>query len=76
MTIQYVGSRQFRMRLAEFSYTDKEEARFMKIADHLRGLGYDVDTGVENWAAIRVSDRDEYEQVLEDYKEAKKLIKR
>ena len=76
MTINYVGSRQFNKRLAEFSYTDEEESRFMKIVAHLRDLGYNVDTGCENWAAIEVADRAEYEDVLTDYKEAKRLIKK
>ena len=62
-------------RFAEFSYEDHEEERFFKIADHLKKQGWDIDTGVYNWAAIEVSDREEYEAVLADWKEAKKLIK-
>lgn len=76
MTINYVGGRQSKKRLAEFSYTDKEEARFYKIVDYLKGIGWEIDTGVVNWAAIEVFDKDEYEKVLADYKEAKRLIKK
>ena len=76
MTINYVGCRAWRNRLAEFSYTEKEECRFLKIANHLRDLGYEIDTGVEGWAAIRVDDRDKYNQVVEDYRKAKRLIKK
>lgn len=76
MTINYVGNRQFNKRLAEFNCTEKEYERFLKIMEHLQGLGYEVDTGVVYWAAIEVDDRYEYEQVLEDYKAAKKLIKK
>lgn len=75
MTVKYVGNRQFKNRLAEFTYEDREEARFDKIAEYLRNEGYDIDTSVANWAAIEVADRDEYEQVVETYKKAKKMIK-
>ena len=75
MTIKYVGNRQFKTRLAEFTYEDHEEARFDKIAEFMRNEGYDIDTGCENWAAIEVVDRNEYEQVVETYKKAKKQIK-
>lgn len=76
MTINYVGSRQFKNRLAEFSYEDNEFERFMKIAAYMKELGWNIDTGVYNWAAIAVADRGEYEDVLADYKEAKRLIKK
>lgn len=75
MTIKYVGNRQFKTRLAEFTYEDHEEARFEKIAEYMRSEGYDIDTGCANWAAIEVDDRNEYEQVVETYKKAKKMIK-
>ena len=82
MTINYRGTvdnakhRLGGRRFAEFSYEDHEEERFFKIADHLKQQGWNIDTGVYNWAAIEVSDREEYEAVLDDWKEAKKLIKK
>lgn len=82
MTINYRGTvdnakhRLNGRRFAEFSYEDHEEERFFKIADYLKQQGWNIDTGVYNWAAIEVSDREEYEAVLDDWKEAKKLIKK
>ena len=76
MTINYVGERAWKHRLAEFSYRENETERFMKIAESLRETGYDIDTGCEGWAAIRVDDRNEYNQVVEDYRKAKRLIKK
>ena len=54
MTINYVGCRAWRESPSRISYTEKEECRFLKIANYLRDLGYEIDTGVEGWAAIRV----------------------
>ena len=77
MKLTYVGHRQFKNRLAEFSYTDSEEKRFMKIADYLQTeCGYNVDTGVMNWAAIEVEDKAEFDEVMKDFREAKKIIKK
>lgn len=77
MKLTYVGKRQFKNRLAEFSYTDGEEERFMKIAEYLQNeCGYDIDTGVANWAAIEVEDKEEFDKVMQDFKEAKKIIKK
>lgn len=75
MTLKYVGSRAFRHRLAEFSYDDHEEDRFDKIVEALRAEGYEVDNGVENWAAIRVCDREEFDEVKELFQQLKKDIK-
>ena len=75
MTLKYVGGRQFKDRLAEFTYTDDEEERFDKIAEYLRHAGYEIDVGVMNWAAIRVEDKAEFDAVMEDWKKAKKLIR-
>lgn len=75
MEIHYVGKREFRQRLAEFSYEDKEEDRFFAIAKAMEERGWDIDVGVQNWAAIEIVDRDEYEKVKEDWMELKKAIK-
>ena len=53
-----------------------EQDAFGQIADYLKQQGWNIDTGVYNWAAIEVADREEYEAVLDDWKEAKKLIKK
>ena len=82
MTINYRGTvdnakhRLSGRRFAEFSYEDHEEERFFKIAEYLKQQDWNIDTGVYNWASIEVADREEYEAVLDDWKEAKKLIKK
>lgn len=75
MEVHYVGKREFRQRLAEFSYEDKEEDRFFAIAKAMEERGWNIDVGVQNWAAIEVVDRNEYEEVKSDWIELKKTIK-
>lgn len=75
MEVHYVGKREFRRRLAEFSYEDKEEDRFFAIAKEMEERGWDIDVGVQNWAAIEVMDRGEYEEVKADWMELKREIK-
>ena len=74
MTIKYVGNRAFEARLAEFAYTEKEEKKAEMIIELLKDRGYKVDDGVYGWAAIKVEDREEYEDVKNDYKEIKKKV--
>ena len=75
MTLNYVGERKYNERLAEFSYKENEEERFMKIASALEEYGYKIDTGVEGWAAIVVDDRNEFEEVKKDFQHLRKAIK-
>lgn len=75
MEVHYVGKREFRQRLAEFSYEDKEEDRFFAIAKAMEERGWDIDVGVQNWAAIEVMDRGEYEEVKADWMELKREIR-
>lgn len=74
MEIHYVGKRKFRQRLAEFSYEDKEEDRFFAIAKAMEERGWNIDVGVQNWAAIEVTDRGEYEEVKADWIELKRKL--
>lgn len=75
MTLKYVGERAFDHRLAEFNYEEHEEERFFKIAEELKEEGYNIDTGVEGWAAIRVEDRIEFEEVKRDFQRIRRAIK-
>lgn len=75
MEIHYVGKKVFRQRLAELTYEDKEEDRFFAIAKAMETKGWNVDVGVQNWAAIKVADRNEYEEIKSDWIELKKTIK-
>lgn len=62
-------------RFAEFNYEDSDEERFFKIIDELKQIGWNVDTGVQNWACIEICDKDEFESLKEDWKQCKKRIK-
>lgn len=75
MDIHYVGKREFRQRLAEFNYNDEEEDRFFRIADAMRKEGWNIDVGVQHWAAIEVFDREEYQEVKSDWLRLKRIIK-
>lgn len=75
-TNEYIGSRQFKARFAEITCTEKEQDRLFRIADYLREQGWDVDDGIECWVSIKVTDKREFDHVMEDYKEAKKMIKK
>ena len=75
MTLNYVGNRQNKTRLAEFTYTEREEARFLRIVNRLDSLGYEVDTGVLGWAAVEVADRAEYDMLKADFQAARREIK-
>lgn len=75
MTLKYVGERAFNRRLAEFSYEENEEDRFMDIAEALEEEGYKIDTGVYGWAAIVVEDRDEFEEVKKAFQRLRRTIR-
>lgn len=74
MTINYVGKRAFKNRFAEFSYTDEEHDKFLEVASILESEGYTVDASVENWAAVEVEDRNEYDDLKRIYKRAKAAV--
>lgn len=83
MTLSYVGNRENNKiggscrgkRFAEFTYTDKEEERFFKIVECLEMQGYNIDTGVMNWAVCEVENKAEFDSVKEAFQKAKKIIK-
>lgn len=74
MTLKYVGSKAFDYPLAEFNYEEEESERFMRIAQALEDEGYKIDTGVQGWAAIRVEDRSEFEEIKRIWKNLKRKI--
>lgn len=75
MTLKYVGERAFNCRLAEFSYEEHEDDRFMRIANALEEEGYKIDTGVEGWAAIKVENRNEFEEVKRIFQALRRTIR-
>lgn len=75
MTLNYVGERAFKMRMGEFTYREEEEERAFKIFEYLREQGWDIDTGVYEWAGVNVADKEEYNCLMADFKCAKKLFK-
>ena len=47
----------------------------MRVFDFLRNIkGWNIDTGVYGWAGCEVEDRDEYDELVRDYKKAKKML--
>lgn len=83
MTISYTGSRQTKglrnelsgIRLAEISYNENESVLMDRMAKLLEVKGWKVDNSVEGWASVEVLDREEYAELVADYKEAKRCIK-
>lgn len=80
MTVNYIGERNRYSnrgaRMAEFSYAEKEEAFALRLFDFLRDIkGWNIDDGVIGWAGCEVEDRDEYNDLVRDYKKAKKMLK-
>lgn len=85
MTLKYYGTRDNNRigtvglrnkRIAEFAYNDDETDRFFNIISSLESLGWNIDTGVANWACVEVADKEEFNNLMEDYKEAKRNIKK
>lgn len=83
MTISYTGSRQTKnlrnelsgIRLAEISYNENESVLMDRMAKLLEVKGWKVDNSVDGWASVEVIDREEYAELVTDYKEVKRCIK-
>lgn len=80
MTAIYVGTRKTAKlkkpcRMAEIAYSDNETTFAQRVFDLLEIKGWEVDAGVENWAAVQVEDRDEFNVFMKDFKEAKTCIR-
>lgn len=75
MTLHYVGTRQYKVRLAEIEYREGEEEKFEAVYQHLRSCGWDLDAGVMFYACCAVEDKHEYDLLKEDYDAAKKLLR-
>ena len=74
MTLNYVGNRQHKVRLAEIEYREGEEDKFEIVLHYLWDCGWNVDAGVMWWAGCEVEDRHEFELFKEDFKAAKSLV--
>lgn len=80
MKIEYKGrnleeNRNYREAWIEYDDTKKsEEEKADKIAKILEEKGWKVACEY-GWIGIRVYDKEEYQEVVEDYKEAKKKIR-
>ena len=75
MTLHYVGTRQYKARLAEIEYKEGEEEKFEFVYQYLRSCGWDLDAGVMFWAGCVVENKHEYDLFKEDYDAAKKLLR-
>ncbi len=79
MTLKYIGERAMgksEFRIAEFNYNiGEEDERAERIFDALREEGYDVDSGIEGWAAIRIEDKSEFKEIMRIFKKLKRTIR-
>lgn len=76
MRVNYQGSTNFDdTRFAVITYKESEMDALEKIIDILDSYGY-VSNVVEDCVWCQVDDRQEYETFVQDYKEAKKAIKK
>lgn len=75
MTITYDGNRNKYSngtRMAEIFIDDEsEQAKLDKVCKILSNIGWDVTTDFM-WASVEVADRNEYRELMADYKKAKK----
>lgn len=85
MRIEYVGerSRYYKgQRHAEcfgnpFITTEqqqKEQKKMDYIANRLKEMGWEVDDGIPFWFYVKVDDRNEYNDLIADYRKIKKEI--
>ena len=81
MNIKYMGQMDSKgkNRCAIINYKDKEEAIAEDLITVLEDMGYHVDAFDEGtdikWLMVSVCDKTEYKELLEEYKEFKKISK-
>ena len=75
MRIEYRGRTNERIndRCAVIAYRDSEESLAEELRSVLESIGDGKDTG---WLMVSVWDRDEYEELLAEYKDFKKCHKK
>lgn len=81
MNINYVGrSPRYKYRIAEFCYDDENNKDYtlaFRIFNFLEKVhGYKVDTSVDGWACIEISDMEEYNDLKSIYLEAKRMFQK
>lgn len=77
MVCTYKGkSAGYHYRIAEIGYADAEEDRFFRIVDRMSEFGWEIDTGVFGWGGCKVADKEEFNEFMIDWKQAKREIKR
>ena len=78
MKIAYVGNRAHHTtygdRIAEVYYSDKEEEKALDMAWVLEMAGWKVDTGIYGVFYVKVEDREDYDELVEMYKDLKKEL--
>ena len=82
MNARYVGKRDWRWgyykdRAVELDYDyekDREEEKFFRVCALMKIKGWEIETGVEGWGLCRVEDRNEAQDFIRDWKEAKRCI--
>lgn len=80
MRVRYIGSRNeycyHGQRRAEIEGREGEQHKIDLMVDLMsEEFGYEFTTGMPEWASCAVSDRDEYDEFMERWKECKKILR-
>jgi hypothetical protein len=61
-------------RLAEISFSEKEETEYERMAQVLNIHGWDLQLVADGYAMCEVTDHEEYKSFAKDYKEVKRSV--
>ena len=76
MRVNYKGiDSEYNYRMAEISYTEKEENLMKRIEKVMNIHGWNLNIITDGYASCEVNDRDEYNEFVSDYKDVKKSVK-
>lgn len=76
MRVNYKGmNSEYNYRMAEISYTEKEENLMKRIEKVMNIHGWNLNIITDGYASCEVNDKDEYNDFVRDYKDVKKSVK-
>lgn len=75
MTANYKGMEDgYEYRIAEISFDDNETKKMERIAFAMEIKGWNIDIVTDGYAMCEVSDKAEYKEFMQDWKECKRVI--
>lgn len=75
MRVNYKGmDSEYNYRMAEISYTEKEENLMKRIEKVMNIHGWNLNIITDGYASCEVNDKDEYNDFVRDYKDVKKSV--